>query len=268
MTDGDNAIGAGPQETGTLVEMDTEEDARGWYVYGIVRAGTEQPDLVGVDDQPVRVLEHGAVAAVVAAVGLDQARAARADVVAHSTVLDAFAGRGPVIPVRFGSVLESSDAVVAELLAPDHDRFVALLDDLAGRAQFNLRARYDEAAVLAEVVADDPEIGRLREITRDQPEEAVYADKVRLGELVARSLETKREADTQILLDLLLPHTAAYHLREGGALEDLADVAFLVNDEQREAFEDAAESAAEAFHPRARLRLLGPLAPYDFVAEQ
>jgi hypothetical protein len=51
-------------------------------------------------------------------------------------------------------------------------------------------------------------------------------------------------------------------------VDHMADVAFLVDVEQREAFEDAAEAVAEAMQERARLRLLGPMAPYDFVAEE
>ena len=35
----------------------------------------------------------------------------------------------------------------------------------------------------------------------------------------------------------------------------------------REEFEDVLEGLAEALHERVRLRLVGPLAPYDFVEE-
>jgi hypothetical protein len=240
------------------------------YVYGIVPAARRDVpgDVTGLDDTPVELVVHGEVAAVVGGVTIDRPPGRRAELVAHSRVLDAVAAASAVIPVRFGSFMPSVAAVVEELLGPNHDRFTALLADLAGRAQFSIRARYNEAAVLAEVVAEQPEVAHLREITRGLPEEAAYPQRVRLGELVSKTLEAKREADTAIMLDAILPHTVAYHVRAGSDLDHMADVASLADVDQRQAFEDAAEAVAEAMHERARLRLLGPMAPYDFVAEE
>ena len=90
--------------------------------------------------------------------------------------------------------MADEESVVEDLLAPQRAATsLSLLDELAGRAQFNLRATYHEHVVLAEVVAADPEIAELRERTRDLPEDAAYAERVRLGELVARAMEHKRE---------------------------------------------------------------------------
>ena len=51
------------------------------------------------------------------------------------------------------------------------------------------------------------------------------------------------------------------------AAEGLVNASFLVEDERRTAFEQAAEELAKYWNGRVRLRLLGPLAPYDFVAD-
>jgi hypothetical protein len=91
---------------------------------------------------------------------------------------------------------------------------------------------------------------------------------VRLGELVSRALDLRRGAEGQVILDVLAPYTVAYHIREGSGLDHLIDVAFLVDESRRGDFEGAAEEIAEVFSERARLRLLGPVAPYDFVAEE
>jgi hypothetical protein len=55
-------------------------------------------------------------------------------------------------------------------------------------------------------------------------------------------------------------------VHEGAGVDHLLEAAFLVDDDRRNRFEDALESVAEAMHERAAVRLLGPLAPYDFVA--
>ena len=48
-------------------------------------------------------------------------------------------------------------------------------------------------------------------------------------------------------------------------VEHVLDVALLVDDDRRAEFEEHLEGLAEAVHERIRLRLVGPVAPYDFV---
>jgi len=252
----------------TTVRTDDVVDTdRGFFVYGVVDSATGRvPDgLTGVEDTPVSVVARGPVAAVVGEIDLDRTTGRRADLVAYSTVLDRLASAGAVAPVQFGSVMVDEESIVEELLAPNEQYFAQLLADLAGRAQFNLRVGFHEPVVLAEVVAADPEIRRLHEYTRDLPEDAAYADRVRLGELVARAMEDKRELEVEALLDSILPLTVAYSLRSGAGIEHVLDVALLVDDDRRPEFEEHLEGLAEAVHERLRLRLVGPVAPYDFV---
>ena len=138
---------------------------------------------------------------------------------------------------------------------------------MRGKQQFNVRATYVEEMVLAEVVDENADIAELRARTRDLPEDAGYAQRVRLGELVSQALDAKRADEADQLLARLVPHAVAHRVREGGGLEHLLDVALLVADKDRADFEAAAEELAADLTPRVRLRLLGPLAPYDFVPE-
>jgi len=246
----------------------TADDPPGRYVFGIVVRDAGVPeDVHGLDDQPLTTLAEGEIAAVVQSFDVTRRLGTRADLLAHSAVVDALAGQGPVVPVRFGSVMEDQADVVETLLAPQHDHFRDLLTDLAGKQQFNVRATYVEEMVLAEVVDENADIADLRARTRDLPEDAGYAQRVRLGELVSQALDAKRADEADQLLDRLVPHAVAHRVREGGGLEHLLDVALLVADKDRAAFEAAAEELAADLTPRVRLRLLGPLAPYDFVPE-
>jgi len=239
------------------------------YLYGVVAANLVVPtDLKGVGDEVVSLIAYGEVAAVTSPLDTERTLAGREDLLAHSRVLDAVAALGPVIPVRFGSLLQSRDAVKTELLEPGHDRFRAMLDDLADHSQFTVRARYDERQVLTEVVAENAEIARLRAATRDQPDDSSYGDRVRLGELVAKAVEAKSEEDGQTLLAALEQHAAAVNIRESAGLDRLLDVALLVENGRRAEFEQAVEELAAAFAGRANLRLIGPTAPYDFVSAE
>ena len=244
---------------------------RGLFLYGVVRADERAaetvPDLTGLDDQRVRLLQHGSVAAVVSEIDLDRPPGRRAELVRYNDVLDGLASSGPVVPVRFGTVLPDDEAVVLSLLEPNGDHFRDLLDDLRGRRQFNLKATYVEDVVLAEIVRDDPEVRALRERTRDLPEEAAYGDRVRLGELVSQGWQARAERDSQSLLADVLPLVVADAPRSSGGSHSVVDVALLVDEQYVDDLLERLEGLAEAVHERIHLQLVGPVAPFDFVGD-
>lgn len=248
----------------------TVETGTGRYVYGVVRAddGSDAvTDLAGATGEAVTVVVHDELAAVVEAVpDADDVPAARF-VRAHARVLDAVAARCSVLPLRFGTVVESDEAVVEELLAPDRDHLVAALEQLDGHVQLLLRARYVLDAVLAEVVAEHPQVRELRARTRDLPDDAAMPERVRLGELVSQAIESKRAADREAVLAALRPHARRWSVRPSGGLDGLLDLAVLVDAHGVADFEAHAQAAAEQMAGRADLELIGPMAPYDFASD-
>lgn len=238
------------------------------YVYGIVPADAPVEGLEGAGmGEPVRLVVNGQVGALVEVVDPDRPLGRRRDLVAHSTVLNTMAERGPVLPLRFGSVVQGEDAVRHELLGPQVEHFASLLDQVRGGVQFTLRARYVLDTVLAEIVEAEPEVAELRRRTADLPEEASHYERIRLGELVAQAVDVRRRAEEQQLLDRLAPHAQDHLVREVSGMDDLAEFAFLVDAEQQGELERAAEVLAEELDGRVRLSLVGPMALYDFVPE-
>ena len=155
-----------------------------------------------------------------------------------------------------------------EFLAPNEEHFMALLVSLEGRCQFTLTGRYEQDTVLREVLEGDEEIRALRENVRELPEDAAYYDRVRLGELVVRAVEQRREIEGADILDRLAPFAVATVSNQRATPEDVINAAFLVERERQEEFENAVERVGEELAGRVRLRLLGPVAPYDFTPEE
>lgn len=252
--------------TDALLPPPGPEHDTGWFVYGVSRPTLPVPaGLTGVDDQPVQLLPHGDVAAIVSAALLDRPPGRRAELLAYTRVLDTLAVRGPVAPVRFGSILADTDDVVATLLDPSGPQLDALLDELTDRVQLRLQAAYREDVALAEVVARDPEVARLRDLTRDAPEDAYYAERIELGRRVAAAVDELRAADAEAIIEAVRPRCAAIVEQIGSGLDRIVEAQLLVDDEQRPDLEEMLEQLAEEIHERIALRLSGPLAPYDFV---
>lgn len=249
-----------------LLPEPREGSGTGWFVYGVTRASQTVPaDLIGVDDQPVRLLPHGPIAAVASGALIERPPGRRAEILAYTRVLDALAVPGPVAPVSFGSIFADTDDVRSRLLEPERDSLEALLDDLTDRVELRLVALWHEGAVLREVIEIHPEVARLREVTRDLPEEGAYAERVALGQLVAGHLDELRTDATAALLDPVRPHCVATNEIPGSGLERVFEAQLLVELEQWPELEVLLESLAGEVHDRMRLQLVGPTAPYDFV---
>jgi hypothetical protein len=240
------------------------------YVYGVVPARTVLPaDASGIGEPgaDLGLVRHGPVAAVVSAVSAGGALGTRRDLLQHSRLLDAIARTTAVLPLRFGAVLADRRAVVDELLAPRQARFAAALAALEGRAQFTVKARYVEETVLREVVEQEPLIAELRERLRGRPDEATWYERIQLGELVAGAVARRREADSAALVGELGRWASSVTWRPAETEDGVVDAALLVERVAWPSLERGVEGIAERQARRMRLRLLGPLAPYDFSNE-
>jgi hypothetical protein len=241
--------------------------AIGSYVYGVVFADDAAAKASrGVDDDPdVELVRHERIAALTSDVDVTRPLGTPDDLIAHERVLDAAAARGPVLPMRFGSVMTSGDAVKDELLADHYDELVAALEDLKGRAEFVVRGRYVQDVVLTEVLRENPEAARLAADIRGKDSTLTMNERIRLGEIASAAIAAKREADTALLAEALAPTCAEVVVREPTHDTDAAYLALLADRDRQGAIEEELSRLAEKWRGRIGLQMLGPLAPYDFV---
>jgi hypothetical protein len=238
------------------------------YVYGIVPEDVDvSPDAVGVGDPPgqVRLIRHGEIGALVSDVVVDRPLGRAEDLVSHEALLDGAAAEVPVLPLRFGAVLTSPEAVVGELLEPHHDEFAAALKEIEGHVQYVIKATYAERSVLHEILAENAEVRRLRDQIRGRPEDATRGERIRIGELITQAIAAKREADTQTVADCFAPCTVAAVVRDATHERDAANVAFMVRPDQEADFEMVLDELRREWADRIDVRVLGPMAVYDFV---
>lgn len=238
----------------------------GYYVYGILPGDVELTEEVrGIGDREVRLVRDGDLAALVSEVELLGPLGTAEDLEAHKDILDSVAAGAPVLPLRFGAVVTSEDAVISELLDPHRDEFAAALDELEGRTEYMVKGQYVESAILTEILSTDSEAGQLGEQIRGQDADATREERIRLGEIISNAIAAKREDDTQLLVSRLADHSVASVVREPTDELEAVHVAFLVDEDEEDEFVQAAEDLEADWEERAELRILGPMAPYDFV---
>jgi len=255
-----------PDDTGVDNAEEEAAPAAVIYVYGIVPADVQpEEDATGIHDDPIEIVTHGDIAALVSEIDPDQRLGTPADLQAHARILDGTSHVAPVLPLRFGAVLSDRDAVINELLAEHEDEFTSALDQLEGFAQYMVKGRYVEETIIREIVDDSPKATSLLESIRDQPEELSRDDRMALGEIIGHALEAKRDADTRITLDALSPLTDTVTVREPTHDEDAVQIAILLEVDRQGELEQTVGDLAARWDDRVTLRILGPMAPYDFV---
>ncbi|WP_197320004.1 GvpL/GvpF family gas vesicle protein [Saccharomonospora sp. NB11] len=250
-------------------EAETTASGTAVYIYGIVPSDVELDggDVTGIGDPPgaIDTVRHGDIAALVSEIKVDRPLGTPDDLRAHARILDASAAEVPVLPLRFGAVVTDRDAVTDELLAQHHDEFAAALDELEGKAQYLLKGRYDERAVINEILDENSDAARLRDAIRDKPEEATRNERLALGELIANTIAAKREADTATAVRALEDLGVEVSVREATHERDAVYVACLATVADQRDLEDVVDDLARQWDERVELKLTGPLAPYDFV---
>ena len=237
------------------------------YVYGVVPADSRaRAKGSGIGGKSLRLVKSGGLAAITSDVPEGPLEAGRDELMAHSQVLEETLGRTrAVLPMRFGVVMPSDDSVRRELLDAFRPDLEAQLDEMAGKIEMNVKGLYDEAAVLKEVVAENREVAALRDAVSSAPPDAAYPERIRLGELVAESLNAKREADEHAVLARLAPHAIALDVNPPIHERMAVNAAFLLDRDDTAEFDDELERIAEENHPRIGFKLTGPLPPHSFV---
>jgi hypothetical protein len=244
------------------------EVATGIYVYGIVPADVEvEPDAEGIGDPPatVELIREGDIAALVSPVPTDQPLGKPDCLQAHARLLDGTAAVAPVLPMRFGAVMTDEESVAEELLRGNYDEFAAALHALEGHAEFIVKGRYDEDTILREVISESTEAQQLREQMAGMSEDAARNSRMALGEIVVKALDAKRAADTEALVKALDNLAKQVNVRQPTHELDAVNVALLAEVELQDELQATVDDLAESWDARVDLRLLGPLAAYDFV---
>jgi hypothetical protein len=240
----------------------------GIYVYGIVPSDAELNSGVhGVGDPAgeIRLVRSGDLAALVSEVDVAQPIGTPEDLRAHEEILDAVVSEMPVLPFRFGGVMASEDAVAGELLEPNHDEFAAALRQLEGRAEYVVRGRYVERAILEEILAENFTAARLRDRIGGADSDATRELRIQLGEIVNNAVADKRQADTRVLVGAMNDHCAARVVRTATNELDAAYIAFLIDTGKADELEQVVQDLSDRWQARVQLSVRGPIAPYDFV---
>ncbi|MEA2692080.1 MAG: hypothetical protein QOJ16_1467 [Acidobacteriota bacterium] len=186
--------------------------------------------------------------------------------VAHDRVVAHFAALAPVVPMKLFTLFASDERAV-EALSGQRERLAAVLEKVAGRAEWGVRIHFDAsqakrvtAGTSTPVDSREPVSGRGFLLRKKDAQEA------------ARNLASRAATAVEESFVELSRHAAAASRREPMVVESgprlLLDAAFLVPAAEPESFERAVQAEAERLAAYAcEVTLTGPWPPYNFIEE-
>ncbi len=210
------------------------------YLYGLARPGTEiSEDLPGVEEKAtVRILEIANLAAVVSEVAVEPFESdSMADLawlvpraIRHERVIESVRERGPVLPVRFGSLFTDGD--VLETWAARNRRSIEdFLDHVENKDEWSIKLKLDLGVALESLSAADPAWSARAAALSASPgtryfqEKRLHEDARRQAQKLAREAVGRVRAAALALADeRVIPPRKP----EAGELEPVFHAAYLV----------------------------------------
>lgn len=247
-----------------------DEPTDALYAYGITPASVLLPDVRPLtDDGELASVEVDDLALLVSPVRPDALRVDEGDlsetgrlavlVRGHDAVVRAAAGAGPVLPLRFGTVVRD-EAAARRLLREHHDSARDQLQRIGAAREWGVKLvrRHEPEPAPAHSAP-----GERQGVTGTE-----YLTRRRQALAQQEAAETAAERAADLLTATLRPHVRE-SLRRGGSPGTalLLDLAFLVPLEEEAGFTAAAAELAGTLDAEGlAVEVSGPWAPYSFAS--
>jgi len=241
------------------------------YVYGIIP--TCQSLTFGLSGFPPRpeevytVVYRGLGCVVSNYLGEDFTSLSKEDLIrclmAHQAVIERVMKDYPVLPVKFGTLVEG-DSEVQRLIEQGHRKFTQALIWLDGRMEMEVAATWELERVFADISQED-EIVRLKKAMAKGPPGEVLEQQIRAGRIVKESLDRRRIKCQERMVESLQPMALAVQPNALVADEMVMNVAFLIQGNREGEFDKRVRELDQAFHDQIDFRVIGPLPPYSFA---
>jgi hypothetical protein len=236
------------------------------YLYAIVAhsQGCGRYGLIGIDGGEVYSIPDGPLAAIVSDVPNARLRPERRHMAAHHAVHKCLMQEGALLPMSFGVIADSRQAV-RRILTLNRDAFLEQLRRVENKVEMSLVVRYDIPNIFEYFVRTHPELKALRDQLFGGGRQPSEDDKIELGRLFDRILGDDRAELTQAVVETLAPLCAEIKENPPRGESGVMNLACLVACDGQERFERGVFEAASRFDDNFSFDYSGPWPPYNFV---
>jgi hypothetical protein len=235
------------------------------YIYAVIAdtEGRAYGDF-GIDKSNVYSISGGRVAAVVSDLPIGMIRPERARLAAHQEVLKKLMAESTPLPMSFGSLAESPEAV-RKLLARNQKALLEQLNRVAGRVEMGLRVTYDVPNIFEYFVNTHAELRVARDRLLGGQREPTQEQKIEVGRMFDHLLSEDRETYADKVEGILASHCTETQQNKCRNEREVLNLVCLVERAAMPEFESGIFEAAKEFDNNFAFDYNGPWAPYNFV---
>jgi len=235
------------------------------YLYAIIAdtQGRIYGDF-GLDGRKVYSIPVGRVAAVVSDVPSEKIRPERSRLAAHQEVLKKLMAEATPLPMSFGILAESPEAV-RKVLSRNQPTLLEQLRRVAGKVEMGLRVTWDVPNIFEYFVNTHPELRLARDRLLGGQREPTQEQKIEVGRMFDRLLNEDREAYADKVEGILAPHCTEIERSKCRNEREVVNLACLVERAAMPQFESGVFEAAQQFDNNFAFDYNGPWAPHNFV---
>jgi hypothetical protein len=235
------------------------------YVYAIVTdvQGRTYGDF-GIDGHKVYSIPAGRVAAVVSDLPSGMIRPERSRLAAHQEVLKKLLVEGTPLPMSFGILADSPEAV-RKMLSRNQQALLAQLRRVAGRVEMGLRVAWDVPNIFEYFVNTHPELRLARDRLLGGCREVTQEQRIEVGRMFDRLLNEDRDAYTDQVEGILAPRCIEIEQNKCRNECEVMNLACLVERAAMPQFESGVFEAARKFDNNFAFDYNGPWAPHNFI---
>lgn len=242
------------------------------YIYGLIQTRTPQNfGELGIDNQTyfdVFTLGHKDIAAVVSKrppIPYDAMK--KEDIIKnlvfHQYVIEQVMKRFTVLPVKFGTQIETEDAI-REFLEDGYTLISNEISKAEGKIELDVVAWWELPKILPSLSFYNDQIREMQQKIATKGAQVDVKDKITLGHAVEQALQREKARYQQFLLRLLKQEAIDVCMHDLANDEMVFNAAFLLEKDNEERFYATVQKGDQLLKSLLNFRVVGPLPPYSF----
>lgn len=245
---------------------------RGISLYGVIKASElKEPEKIGIgnnaipDVMTIRFTDIAAVASWNPLVAYDAETRAKVikDLAIHQFSVERVMAQCTILPVKFGTMLETEEEVMA-FLTNGYALLRSELDRMEGKIELDVVANWQLSKVIQELSHHNSQIQEQQQKLAQQGNKVSVEDKIKLGQSIERALNAEKAGYHQTMLQALKPGMEDVCLHDLANDEMIFNAAFLLEKSNEEYLYTNIDALDRKLEGNINFRVVGPLPPYSF----
>lgn len=181
---------------------------------------------------------------------------------AHQGVIEEIMKKEPILPVKFGTVMENNEEV-KELLEKVYPEARKALERMGDKVELDIVVSWNDRMVFEDILREDEEVLRMKRKLREETVPTIDT-KIELGKRVYQLLREKGQKYAQEIMGVLQEETEDSRINRVLPDKMVLNAAFLIRRHQEKNLESKVLDLNERYGERFHFRCVGPLPPYSF----